>query len=426
VPECARAVLHAALHPSDDRAGSEQFRGPRGDVRRPLGHEAARRRGGERLLLVERGPVERVPHRGSARNAQAPVRHVHRGAEARAVVARCGLHEHFVEDPLAQEPAVRDAVQRDASGHHEAGEFRLAPQSAREREHDLLSLPLQRVRDGAVVVLQLLLVRARRAELLDEALREEPRAAALVAEPGEVLVERTVVARPEDAREARDEPVVAVGSEAHHLPLVARRPPSEPVGDGLPHLADGVRVARRREAHERALVHAREHRRLRLARAVDRQRRGLREPARPERAVDVRSVVVDEVQTPAESGLRADPAADAEEAAPERRPLREVVAARGEVPQEVDRVDGQPLPRVHVEGRVLDVADRRARRGDARLDRAFRHPEVVLHAREPLLLERHDDLAVAKERGRGVVRRVDPEDEHRGTLPAAARAFTNP
>src|SRR6185436_14981179 len=102
--------------------------------------------------------------------------------------------------------------------------------------------------------------------------------------------------------------------EAHHLALVARRLPSEPIGDGFPDLPDGVRIAHRVQAHEALLVDARQDGRLGLARTVDRERRGLVPAARPESALDVRRVVVDEVKAPAETRRLAEPPLHADEA----------------------------------------------------------------------------------------------------------------
>ena len=67
-----------------------------------------------------------------------------RDAERAAGVARRRLDPESLERPLAQQPAVADAVERDAAGEAEVLHAGLAVHVARHAQHDLLGHHLDR------------------------------------------------------------------------------------------------------------------------------------------------------------------------------------------------------------------------------------------------------------------------------------------
>src|SRR5205814_8134953 len=167
-----------------------------------------------------------------------------RDAERAAGVAGRRLNPDVVEDALAQDAAVADAVQRDAARQAQIAEAGLAPREARHLQHHLLGDLLHRAREIHLALRQRRLGLARRpAEERLEAAAGHPQAvwirevlhvhpqAAVVADLEEVVLDRTHVLR------------LAVRREAHHFVLAGVHAESGEVGERRVQQAEGMREA---------------------------------------------------------------------------------------------------------------------------------------------------------------------------------------
>ncbi len=146
-----------------------------------------------------------------------------RGTQGTARIARGGLNPDVLERALAEQPAVGDAVQRHAAGHHQIlGPSGALPGVTGRLEHHVLGDPLNTGRQIHVPLLQPRLRLTRRAaEELGEPAPGHPQAlaggevgrvqriAAVVLEIDQVLPDQV------------DIPGLAVGCQAHQLVLAA-------------------------------------------------------------------------------------------------------------------------------------------------------------------------------------------------------------
>ncbi len=436
--ERARPELHAALEPADDVARVEPLRHEPEElvVGQALGFEAGRGDRRRARLVVEARARVGVAHDERARPAELAVPDVVGGADRGAGVADGGWGVEALDLGLAQEPPVRDRVERDAAREAEVAEARALEEPRDQVEVDLLEALLQRGGDVHVPLLDRIARLAGRPERLDEPVGEDRRdrrlalvpdhvdALLVVGEPVEIEEEEVFVRRDDVAQRPAVRLRVAVRREAHHLPLVSVVREAEVLGQrGVEH-PERVREEDAVEHLDRAAAADRGEGRAEVAEAVDREDRRLLEGRDEERARRVREVVLDVV----DPGLQ-------------RRPLDP--AGRGERGSDVAGPRGVVEPRLQVAGAraVADPADellpdvrvRVARDGDVveagRVETALlqapargvgREAGDVLDPGEALLLGGSEQLAVDDERRRGVaVVRVQAEDG--GHMPMLAR-----
>ena len=151
----AGPILHAALHPAHRLAVGQRLR--RGCARgRPATASRIWRRPGAARLRSRpartrdrgRSPAWRQARRrlGSARLAEEGVIADQRRTERAAGIAGGGLHPDVVENALAQDLAVGDAVERHAAGQAQMALARLGAHRAGEPQHHLLRHRLDRGR----------------------------------------------------------------------------------------------------------------------------------------------------------------------------------------------------------------------------------------------------------------------------------------
>lgn len=229
---------------------------------------------------------------------------------------------------------------------------------------------------------------------------------------------------------------LAVGCEAHHLPLVAVVWESEELGGRRVEDACGVRILDLPE-HLYVVPLARPpHRRDEVAEAVYGEERRAVERRDVEGACEVRAVVLDVVELRPEAALRdaeltgqvvlqvahlrgvGEPVADgAEQAAAVLRLHAGTVAARQTLRgarRGVQNLLVQVRRRVARDADVVDVLDRDARGLQAVADRLHGKAGAVLEAVETLLLGGSDELSVAHNGGGGVaVIGVNPQYDHK-------------
>src|SRR6185437_5974755 len=141
----ARAELHATLHPADRLLAGERLGGVEDHLLVGQADELGAGLGqalGDLVVLVPRAEVRAVHavHVAVelARLAEIAVVGRERRADRAAGIAGRGLHPDAVEDVLAQQLAVGDAVQRHAAGQADVLRTRLLLHRAGEAQHDLL------------------------------------------------------------------------------------------------------------------------------------------------------------------------------------------------------------------------------------------------------------------------------------------------
>ena len=411
VAQRARPELAAPLEPGDDAVGGQRLGHRGGDVVGALvDHPGAVEPGRQRVVVPfpaeRRGPHRRdvLPESGGR---------VQRRAQRGARVPGGRLDPDLLERPLAQQPGVGHAVERDAARHRQTALAGLAVQPASEVEQHVLDGPLDR--GGEVGVLGRPTVAA---------LRQRGREG----RPVDGLGAKAAVARGVD--QLGELPGVArrpVGRHGHHLVLVRGAPEAQVRRQLLVEQAERVGQLLDRQRVEPAdSVIAAEQRRSAFAAAVgDHHGRG-----RVRRGEVRRRPVCDVVAH--EADRRRVEAQGLEEAG---RPLDEERA------QALPRIIGDAVGLGRRERRVIRVGNHinilRSEPGapEAERDRLLRQLPgrerdrrfAVLAAAEALLLGRGDDPPVDDERGGRVVEdRVDPEDVHEPRLHLAGRRRKHP
>ncbi len=172
------------------------------------------------------------------------VARIERGAERRPVVARGRLNEDLAKGRLLADLAVGDAVHRAAASEAEAGAARGFLHVAQHVERRVLERGLQRRSDRFVLGVERLVVPARRPEQRLQLRREDRAERRLAILPGhlhalgpvpevrEVQLEAAFIFQLNQRRDFPYVPRFAVGSQAHHLELVAVVGKAEVLRDG--------------------------------------------------------------------------------------------------------------------------------------------------------------------------------------------------
>ena len=232
---------------------------------------------------------------------------------------RGGGRDDLGEEPGLQDAAVGGDVERAAAREHEAVDMRrlrLAP--GEQVPLRRLERRLDRGREIEMALGRLGVGRARRADDLREARVEIPRQRPVIVAERRVEPVAAVVLEAEQALEdrvAEDRP--AVGRQPHHLVLALEHAEAEPAGEEAVEMPQRVRPADALEIGAPAVLHQREHGRVRLAAAVIGERQAGGPVARRLAVELVRQVVVVERDVGgAGAEFRLQDAADAEEVGP--------------------------------------------------------------------------------------------------------------
>jgi hypothetical protein len=345
-----------------------------------------------------------------------------RRPERAAGVAGRGLDPEVVEDALAQELAVGDAVERHAAGEAEvalAGHRARPPRQLRDR---FLRHLLDRAREVHLAAGDARLRRPRRAaEEGGEAVVGHHQAVE-VAEVVHVEAEGAVLAQVDQlAADGVGEARLAVGREPHQLVLAGVDLEAGEVGEGRVEEPERVRELDLLEDLQPLALADADRRRRPLADAVEGEHRRLGEGRGVEGGGGVRLVVGGEVD-----GRRLGDAAGFERLGDARRdpelllePERHRLDEGGEAARrhrQVGLEDAVELEqRLVVEDDPVQAATVAADppRLQAVAHRAGRETGVVLEPRETLLLRRRDDAAVLDQAGgRVVVVAGDAEELH--------------
>ena len=345
-----------------------------------------------------------------------------RGAQSAARVARRRLDPDPIAAGIAQDLAIRDAIERDASRQAEVSYSRFLAQRTREAQDDLLGDCLDRGRQIHVIGRQRLIGLARRpAEELVEAPRGHRQAGAKI-EIAHVQAERAVRFHVDQVLEDLVlVPGLAVRGEPHHLVFARVDLEAGVVGESGVQEAERVREMDLLLDFQAVAPADRRRGRRPLAHAVHGEHDGLVKRRREKRARRMAQVVL------AEEQLFVPPAA----ARYLPQLLHEQVFQKQLLPQpQRDRHAEGPVAsrreaqigleqalelheRLVVEHHSVEIPQRDAALGQAVADGVKREARVVLLARKALFLRGGDDAAVLKQRcGAVVVERRDSEDVH--------------
>ena len=344
-----------------------------------------------------------------------------RGAERAAGVARRGLQPDLVEDFLAQQLAVRHAVERDAAREAQVAFAGFARHAARELDDHFFGDDLNARGQIHFALRQGRLGLARRAAEQLVELRIGHAQSGAVVEVVHVETERAVVLHVDEmVADLLHEPRLAIGREAHHLVLAGVDLEAGVVRERGIQQAQRVREVDLANDLEICAVADRERSRRPLADAIHGQHGGALERRRIERARRMTQVVLGEEQPciPVDAVaerrlqcLRKDVLLEqlvlhphGQRLAKGRESARRERQIRLEQALELQE-------RLVVEGDMVEIAGRQAGFLEAVAHGVLGKTIVVLLARETLFLRGRDDLAVHHEGGgRVVVVRGDAEN----------------
>ena len=417
--ERTRSELHAALHPAHRLLIGQRLGGLVDHLRMVEARELGAGRGQAlgNLVVGVLGAEVGASHAihmavELARLAhEAVIGGIGRAHRAAGITGR-RLHPDVVEDVLAQQLAVGDAVQRHAAGQADVPGAGFLADRAAETKHDLLGDGLDRRREIHVDLRQLFLgCAALDAEHIGELVVRHAEASAIV-EVGLVEAEGAVLLEVDDLVEDQVlEPRLAVGREAHDLVFTRVDLEAGVVGKGRIEQSQRMREVQLFQHLEAVALAVAQRRGRPLADAIHGQDGGFLERRGKERRggmalvmlAEQQALLPVEVRLPALHLVAQQGLLEELLLQPQRHGHAEgIEAARGV--GEVGLEQAFELQeRLVVEGDVVDVGQLDAGTIEAELHGILRKARIVLLAGEALLLGGAHQMAILDQRRRAVV-----------------------